>query len=173
VYDKLLEKYIDMYQNLVFTVCHRFIDDKFECENIVQDTYLSFYSKISDYAELPENDVKNLLCKIALNKAKDYLKSAYVRYVNKLLEIEEVEKTYEIEEDIIKGERKNIIIKILQEIDEPYSSILKEYYIDEISLDGIAKKHFSKKDVIKVQLYRGKKKMKEALLRNGGVNVYE
>jgi RNA polymerase sigma-70 factor (ECF subfamily) len=173
VYDKLLEKYIDMYQKLIFSVCNRYIDDIFECENIVQDTYLSFYSKMNEYAGLPENDVKNLLCRIALNKTRDYYKSAYITYVDRLLDIENIEKTYEIENEILDNDRKKSIGNIINEISEPYSSVLKEYYIKELTLDEIARNHLTKKDVIKVQLYRGKKKMKENLLKKGGINVYE
>lgn len=37
MYDELLEKYIKLYQKLIFSVCKRFIEDGAECENDLQE----------------------------------------------------------------------------------------------------------------------------------------
>lgn len=169
MYDELLEKYIKLYQNLIFSVCTRFIDDTTECENIVQDTYLAYFLKISEYKELDDNDVKNLLCKIALNKCKNHLKSAYVRKVESDLLIEDVECEESFEEKIANVEDKKMVFKYLNRLEEPYRTLIYEYFFEDYTLDYLAKKHKRKKEVIKTQIYRGKQILKRKILKDGGV----
>lgn len=168
MYDELLEKYIDMYQRLLYKITRTYIKDPFECENILQDTYLSFFANIEKYQDLPENDIKNILCKITLNKCRDYLKSAYVRYVDTALDIEQSKDSYEIDAQIDEKEKKEFILKMLNSLNEPYCTLLKYYYIEEKKLDEIAKLQETSKQVIKVQIHRGKLKLKELIMKNGG-----
>lgn len=173
MYDELLEKYIKLYQNLIFSVCKRFIEDSQECENIVQDTYLSYFLKIGDYKDLTEEEIKNLLCKIALNKCKNYLKSAYVRKVEKELLIDDIECEESFEEQVSSFEDKKIIFNYLNRLEEPYRTLIYEYFFEDYTLDYLAKKHKRKKSVIKTQIYRGKQILKREILKDGGVTYEE
>lgn len=114
MHKEILEEYIGLYERLLFKVCKTYIKDPFECENIVQETYLSFYKNIETYSKVSKDEAKNILCKIALNKCKDYLKSAYVRHVDILLEIDELIDKDEIENKIYKNERKIFISEMIR-----------------------------------------------------------
>ena len=135
MYDELLEKYIKLYQKLIFSVCTRFIEDSAECENIVQDTYLSYFLKINDYKGLNDIEVKNLLCKIALNKCKNYLKSAYVRKVESDLLIDDMECDECLEERITSLENRKMIFNYLNRLEEPYRTLIYEYFFENYTLD--------------------------------------
>lgn len=172
MYEKLLEEYIDKYKYLLFKICKTYVNDCFECENIVQETYLSFYKNIHKYPNNNKDEIKKILCKIALNKCRDYLKSAYVRHVDLILEIECITNSYEMETAAYENEKKIFIAKMLNQLKEPYLSLLTEYYINNKNLDEISNKTGSSKQVIKTQIYRGKVKLKELILKNGGVDYF-
>ena len=69
---------MQQYQRLVYTVCLQFVHDPHTAEDLTQDTFLSAFSAI-DRCE-PQY-YKQWLVRVAANKCKDHLKSAWVRKV--------------------------------------------------------------------------------------------
>ena len=69
---------VEQYQRLVFTICYQMVKDYYEAQNLTQETFLSAYKHI-DHCQVAF--IKPWLARIATNKAKDYLKSAYMRKV--------------------------------------------------------------------------------------------
>lgn len=67
---------MQQYQKLIFTVCMQFVHDPHIAEDLTQETFLSAYSAI-DSCE--EQYYKAWLVRVAANKCKDHLKSAWVR----------------------------------------------------------------------------------------------
>ncbi len=66
------------YERLVYTICYQFVKDPQLAEDLAQETFLSAYTHRGD---CPPDSYKPWLARIAANKAKDYLKSAYRRRV--------------------------------------------------------------------------------------------
>ncbi len=73
-FSRLVEKY----ERLVYTVCFQFVRDSALAEDLAQETFLSAYTHRED---CPADCYKPWLARIAANKARDYLKSAYRRRV--------------------------------------------------------------------------------------------
>ncbi len=69
------------YQRLVYTVCLQFTQNPHTAEDLTQDTFLAAFSSIDRCA--PEYR-KQWLVRVAANKCKDHLKSAWVRRVGPL-----------------------------------------------------------------------------------------
>ena len=69
---------MQQYQRLIYTVCLQFVHDPHTAEDLTQDTFLSAFSAI-DRCE-PQY-YKQWLVRVAANKCKDQLKSAWVRRV--------------------------------------------------------------------------------------------
>lgn len=69
---------VRQYERLVYTVCYQFVKDPQLAEDLAQETFLSAYTHRED---CPPGSYKPWLARIAANKAKDYLKSAYRRRV--------------------------------------------------------------------------------------------
>ena len=69
---------MQQYQRLVYTVCYQFVHDPHTAEDLTQDTFLSAYSAI-DRCDPAYH--KQWLVRVAANKCKDHLKSAWVRRV--------------------------------------------------------------------------------------------
>ncbi len=70
---------MQQYQRLVYTVCLQFVHEPHTAEDLTQDTFLSAFSAI-DRCE-PQY-YKQWLVRVAANKCKDHLKSAWVRKVD-------------------------------------------------------------------------------------------
>ena len=73
------ENLVRKYEKLVFTVCYQLVQDYGEAQNLTQETFLSAYRHID---RCQEGEYKPWLIRIASNKAKDFLKSAYHRRVS-------------------------------------------------------------------------------------------
>ena len=69
---------MQQYQKLIYTVCLQFVHDPHTAEDLTQDTFLAAFSAI-DRCE-PQY-YKAWLVRVAANKCKDHLKSAWVRRV--------------------------------------------------------------------------------------------
>lgn len=69
---------MQQYQKLVYTVCLQFVHDPPTAEDLTQDTFLTAFSSI-DRCDPAYH--KQWLVRVAANKCKDHLKSAWVRKV--------------------------------------------------------------------------------------------
>ena len=70
---------VQKYQSLVYTVCHQLVPDAGDAQDLTQETFLAAWRAID---RCPPGFEKQWLARIAANKAKDYLRSAWVRRVN-------------------------------------------------------------------------------------------
>lgn len=66
------------YQKLIYTVCVQFVHDPHTAEDLTQDTFLAAFSAID---RCDPQYYKQWLVRVAANKCKDHLKSAWVRRV--------------------------------------------------------------------------------------------
>lgn len=160
------EEIVNKYTNLAYKIAIDMTYSPEDSQDLVQEAYLSLYSHFNEYKKLQENEIRNVLCKIVLNKCKDYLKSSK-RKENTILEdisnIEEFNLQDDFVDEIIKRDRGKHIRDKIFELKEPYNKILTQYYIEENSLDEIAQKQNTTKGTIKVQMTRGKKILGEIL----------
>ncbi len=170
-----IEFLIKKYHKLVYSICQNMLNSSLDAQDITQETYITIYQNIDKYVGLPENEIKNIICKIALNKCKDYLKSKIHKLKTADITDDDLDlyiDNVNIEENLIKEERKKYIHKMINELREPYKNILYKYYIQEMSLDDLSNLLKIPKSTLKVQIYRGKELLKESL-KKGGVNLYE
>lgn len=167
------EDLVKNYTKLVYKICLDMLSVPQDAEDITQEVYLSLYKHMNSYSNLTENELRNIICKIALNKCKDFIKSK----INKKTEFTILEdiSNYEdyasnnnIEEEIFKQEKSRYIVKVINELKDPYKSILYDYYINEYSLDEIEGKLNIPKTTLKVNIYRGKKILEKIIKEDGG-----
>ena len=65
------------YERLVYTVCFQLVRDAAAAEDLTQESFLSAYLHRD---AIPAGYERQWLCRVASNKAKDYLQSAYQRH---------------------------------------------------------------------------------------------
>jgi len=170
-----IEYLIGKYTNLVYKICYDMLRSSLDAEDTTQEVFLKLYLNIDRYISLSENEIKNVICKIALNMCKDILKSKARKLQNMIDEnniaLENYMENNNIDEEIFNKQRLELIKKNLDELKEPYGSILYEYFLEEKTLDEIANKRNVNKATLKMQIHRGKKILKEKLLESGGENL--
>ncbi len=170
-----VEYFVENYAGLVYKICYDMLKSSLDAEDTSQEVFLKFYLNIDRYIHLKENEIKNIICKIALNTCKDILKSKAKKMQNlidnNILSYENYIVDNNIEEEIFKRQRSEYIKKCINELKEPYKTILHSYFIDEKTLDEVSSLLKINKATLKVQLYRGKKILKERLIENGGENL--
>ncbi len=151
------EQFMKQYEKLVFTVCYQLVRDYHEAQNLTQETFLSAYQHLDGYKG---DNYKPWLIRIASNKAKDYLKSAYVRRVQYTLEEENAPEPVSLAPlpaaltEAKEGEQ--LAREAIEQLGEPYHQVCTLYFLGERSVEEIAKELDRPKKTVQTQLYRGK-----------------
>ena len=155
---------VEQYQKLVYTICYQMVRDHHEAQNLSQETFLSAYTHID---RCREEDMKPWLCRIAANKAKDYLKSAYVRKVQLAREDEDVPESApggslspplesSPEEQLMAADGAESIREMIRSLHEPYLKVSFLYFLEEKDVDEIALALGRPRKTVQTQLYRAK-----------------
>jgi len=148
---------VKTYNKLIFTVCHRFVNDYQEAENLTQDTFLTAYKVIDNF--IGDNH-KAWLVKIATNKCKDFLKSSYVKTTSvvedEIFKQMKDDKTIEVE---IESQEQIILVKnACISLGDPYEQIALLYFIEEIAteldipLKTVQTRYYRARDKLRVLL---------------------
>ncbi|WMJ23773.1 sigma-70 family RNA polymerase sigma factor [Paludicola sp. MB14-C6] len=160
--DNQFTQIVKSYNKLIFTVCYQFVKDYQEAENLTQETFLTAYKAIDNFVG---DHYKAWLVKIATNKCKDFLKSAYVRTTNvvedeHLQAIEDKKTTQNIVEE---NERITFMKHACENLGEPYSEVAVKYFIEEKTFAEIADELNTPIKTVQTRAYRARDKLKVIL----------
>ena len=157
------------YERLVYTICYQLVRDHYEAQNLAQETFLSAYTHMD---RCREEEMKPWLARIATNKAKDYLKSAYFRRVSPdeealagaqgALPLE-----HSPDEIYLAGEGEKAIRDKIYALKEPYLNVSILYFIQEKNVDEIALALGRPKKTVQTQLYRAKHLLRQEIEEGG------
>lgn len=159
---------VTQYERLVYTICYQFTKDHQLAEDLAQETFLSAYSHRDD---CPPDSYKPWLARIATNKAKDYLKSAYHRRVsateeNEIPDVPTALNAVPLPEDITIS--KDAAARIRSEIlslKEPYHQVSILFFIEERSVEEIAGILKRPAKTVHTQIYRAKQLLQQKIER--------
>lgn len=157
------QEMVEQYEKLVFTICYQLVRDYHEAQNLAQDAFVSAYAHIDT---VTEDNLKAWLARIATNKAKDYLKSAYNRKVclsQDMSELDLVRAESSPERLYIHGEDAQRIRQEILNLKEPYHKVAVLFFLEEKSIDEIADALRRPKKTVQTQLYRARGKLQERL----------
>ena len=163
---------VRQYERLVYTICYQFTKDHQLAEDLAQETFLSAYTHRDD---CPPGSYKPWLARIATNKAKDYLKSAYHRsIVSGLQGMVDVLNAMPPPEDITiaKDEAARIRDTILA-LKEPYHQVAVLFFLEEKSVDEIASALRRPPKTVHTQIYRAKQLLQNAIERGNGHGIVQ
>lgn len=163
--DEKFKSIINEYEKLIFTVCYQFVRDYQEAQNLTQETFLSAYKCIDNCSS---GSYKPWLIRIASNKAKDYLKSAYKKHVILNSEDSEANEVYSInplttEDEFLSEENLKKIHSIINSLKEPYLKVSQMFFIDELTYEEISFKLNRPKKTVQTQILRAKEILKKIL----------
>lgn len=158
-------KMVDAYEKLVYTICYQFTRNHHTAQDLAQETFLSAYRHLD---ACPEGNEKPWLARIAANKAKDHLKSAYNRRVT-AVDKEKLEvgrgtlflQEFLPEEIAIGNEKMEYIVSEIEALREPYLKVAKLYFLEEKSVEEIAHLLQRPQKTVHTQIYRTRCMLRE------------
>ena len=157
---------MEQYEKLVYTVCLRLVHDEHLAQDLTQETFLSAWVHRS---ACPDGAQKAWLCRIAANKAKDHLKSAWARRTQ--LTDFAAEGTActapACTESLAAQAELRIASRAAQEkisaLPEPYQTVSVLYFLQGCPVDDIARALGRMPKTVHTQLYRAKLRLRAQL----------
>ena len=152
---------------MVYTICYQMVRDHHEAQNLAQETFLSAFRHIDG---CPPDSYKPWLARIASNKAKDFLKSAYARRVNvcgedelRLLPARDAP-----DEAYLAKETRQTVCGCIEALKEPYRMVCQLYFLEEKNAEEISSLLGRPIKTVQTQLYRARGLLKEQLKEERG-----
>ncbi len=157
---KEFERIVKEHEKFVFSICYNFTGDVQIAQDLAQETFISAYTNI---ANCTAGQYKPWLARIATNKAKDYLKSAYYKKVGLSFsaELEQIEyensSTQHSPLDIaIQKDEINDVLNIINSLKEPYLFVSQMYFLQGIPTKDISLRLKRPEKTVRTQIYRAK-----------------
>jgi len=155
---------VGKYERLIFTICFQMVGDYQEAQNLTQETFLSAYTHRE---KCRMETVKPWLTRIASNKAKDYLKSAYHNQRREELSEKIEMKEGQPEELFFEKEGYEKAKEVILSLEEPYYKVCISYLLEGKTIDEIAMILKRPRKTVQTQIYRGRLLLKEQLQKGG------
>ena len=159
------EEMIRRYERLVYTICWRMVGDAAQAEDLAQETFLAAWIHREDCAPGAE---RAWLCRIAANKAKDYLKSAYRRRVSaqdfldaRQAEREDPHPSPEVQVEL--GEAIRTLGMQIDRMRAPYREVSALYYFGDCSVNQIARLTGRPSKTVSTQICRARAQLRREL----------
>ena len=153
------------YERLVYTVCFQLVRDAAAAEDLTQESFLSAYLHRTS---IPEGYERQWMCRVAANKAKDYLQSAYQRHT--LLPGEDgipPGQAPPAEETAPRRAAAEELRDLILHMREPYQPVCRLCLLEERTPEEAALALGRPVKTVHTQLLRGKKLLRQALERSG------
>lgn len=159
--EKGMELLIDNYRGIITAVVRRHLGvlTNYE-EECVDDVLISIWDNIKSF-DCSKNTFKNWICAISKYKAIDYKK----KYLSKIEYVDMSEEIYYIDQKLLKSEMEEEINDILSHLNESDRKLFKEHYLKGKPLEEIAMKNNTKVSNLYNRLSRGRKRIRESVIR--------
>ena len=154
------------YERLVYTVCFQLARDAATAEDLTQETFLSAYLHRE---AIPAGYERQWLSRIAANKAKDYLQSAWSRHA--VLPGDEGMPpglSPPAEEEALQKSGAAAIAAAIEALKEPYRPVCRLCLLEKRSPEEAALALGRPVKTIHTQLSRGKRLLRQQLERSEG-----
>ena len=166
-----IEEIIRTYGDEILRLLYLYVKDLDTAKDLFQDTFVKVHMGLKDFRS--ESNIKTWITRIAINTAKDYLKSAWNRKVSTLSEydteseIDIRDENTRVEETVVnKDIRKNVRDAVL-ELKEEYKEVITCVYFLEMSIETTANQLSIPPGTVKSRLSRARSALKEILERRG------
>lgn len=152
-----IEQLIDRYQDLVFSVCYRMVNNYFQAQDLAQETFLAAYLALDQFDGANE---KAWLCRIAANKCTDYLRRQRMQvlpdgeWAMLTLPDEAPDPERKVQEEVRLA---------CAGLKEPYRSAALAYFVEEMSFGEIAAQTGQNLKTVQTRVYRAKALLKKKI----------
>ncbi len=154
---KTLEEVMGEHMLSVFRVAYAVLNDRHDAEDVAQDTFLAYYLTNEEFES--EEHIRRWLLTVAVNKAKNLVKSAWKRKNRPMEELNETVAAvgFSTEED-------RNLLEAVAELPLKCRTVIHLFYYEDYKVKEIAEMLNVSENTVKSQLHRGRKILK-AILR--------
>ena len=161
--DEAFDIFVHKYYQDILSYCHYHCPDRTYAEDLAQETFVRFFTKLSDYHF--RGKTLNYLYTIAGNLCKNYLKKIREVSIEDMeLVTERTVKEYPMENSL----NKIFIEQALKQLPDELSEILTLYYFQELKQTEISDMLRIGLPLTKYRLRRAKKQLEKLLREEGG-----
>lgn len=163
---------VSRYQGLVYTVCYQLVQDHQTAQDLAQETFLAAYTHMD---ACPPEHYRPWLARIAANKAKDHLKSAWNRRVG-LPGEEAMPETPRPgappgppgpEQLAVAADEAAAIAGMIRELRQPYEPVARMFFLEEKPVEQIAAALGRPVKTVHTQLYRARLMLQQQIRERG------
>ena len=155
---------VQKYQGLVYTVCHQLVPDEGDAQDLAQETFLAAWRAMD---RCPPGYEKQWLARIASNKAKDHLRSAWVRRVNtpgdEVLALEGAPPGSDPEQRVLDTLSEETLTEMILNLREPYKTPCRLMLLEQHTAAEAARLCGRPQKTVEAQIYRAKKMLAEKI----------
>lgn len=152
---------VKQYQKLVYTICYQLVQNHETAQDLAQETFLSAFTHID---RCPPEYYKAWLGKIAANKARDHLRSAWHRKVavpgEETLDLLPANNgppgLTDPEAHAVTDDEVQAIRQMVLELKEPYLKVAMLSFLEEQDVEQIAQTLQRPRKTVYTQLYRAR-----------------
>ena len=144
---------MNMYKNNVYAAAFSICKNASDAEDVVQDTFLQYYSTHKSFDS--EQHIRAWLLRVAINKAKNIQSSFWRR---NSMPLEDYIETLSFESP----ETEELFEEVMK-LPEKYRVVVHLFYYEDYSIKEIARILKTTESNVKVRLSRGRAMLKEAL----------
>ena len=173
--EQAFEAMVRQYEKLVYTVCCQLVHDHQLAEDLSQETFVSAYLHMES---CPPGAEKPWLCRIAVNKAKDHLKSAYNRRMagteapgDTAPALAAAQNVPSLEAECETRADAGLARECIEGLAEPYRTVSVLYFMQEWPVEAIARQLGRMPQTVHTQLSRAKKMLRRELAAGGGAQT--
>jgi RNA polymerase sigma-70 factor, ECF subfamily len=159
--DDLFAYFFKEYSDDVYRLIFTYVKKNEIAEDLVQEVFIKCYKNIDDFKG--NSSVKTWIISIAINQCKDYLRSAYSRYIYLSDKISSFAKgnTKTPEDLVLENNEKDLLTKEILNLPIKYREVIYLYYFQELKIREIADVLGVNENTMKSRLSRAKELVKK------------
>ncbi|MEG0472017.1 MAG: sigma-70 family RNA polymerase sigma factor [Solibacillus sp.] len=162
--DLILNQLMEDYATDLKRIAFLYVNDLFECEDIIQEVFISCYQKLPSFRH--DSSYKTWLIRITINKCKDYKKRWSVKKLFYKPIISPNFTALSSEEQFINEQTSRNMIEQIAKLPTKYKEVLILYYYQQLTMTEISEILHVNINTIKSRLLRGKKMLQAKLERS-------
>ena len=153
------------YSSKLYGVCLRYVKNKMEAEDVLQDGFVKIFKNIASYKGMNENSLFFWMRRIMVNTSLNYLRDhKSFRFSIEFNEAEEPEDHEVFEQELlITEENAAKVMDIIRTLPDGYRTVFNLYAIEGFSHDEIAQAMGISVNTSKTQLHKARKTIKMQL----------
>ncbi len=154
-------KFIEQYQNLVFSICLKLTGDYFTAEDLTQETFVAAYQAMNEFHG---EYGKAWICRIAGNKCVDYLRSASRRVMpmGEETENEEAAEGDDPLRQVMNQELLDELKKCCEALPPSYREVSIRHFLEGKTAKEIAQQSGTGVNTVKTKIYRARELLKKS-----------